>query len=97
NLDKVVCQPTISVSSGLGLSFLRAQTPAFVPSVKLDSNGKPVLDSNGNPVIIQSLGYSSQSPVGAGYALQANASLWNTKRWGFEFHWSFGAMLTAST
>jgi hypothetical protein len=97
NLDKIVCQPTISVSNGLGLSFIPSQTPAFVPAVKKDSLGNPVLDSSGNPTIIQSLGYSSQSRVGAGYALQANASLWATQRWGFEFHWSLGAMLTASS
>ena len=97
NLDKVICQPTISISNGLGLSFISSQTPAFVPAVKKDSNGNPVLDSSGNPTIIQSLGYSNQSAVGAGYALQTNASLWATQRWGFEIHWSLGAMLTASS
>jgi hypothetical protein len=97
NLDKVVCQPTISISNGLGLSFIPSQTPAFVPGVKKDSQGNPVLDSSGNPTIIQSLGYSNQSRIGAGYALQANASLWATQRWGFEIHWSVGAMLTASS
>jgi hypothetical protein len=97
NLDKVVCQPTISISNGLGLSFIASQTPAFVPAVKKDSQGNPVLDSGGNPTIIQSLGYSNQSQVSAGYALQANASLWATQQWGFEIHWSLGAMLTASS
>jgi hypothetical protein len=97
NLDKVVCQSTISISNGLGLSFIPSQTPAFVPAVKKDSQGNPVLDSSGNPTIIQSLGYSNQSRVGAGYAFQANASLWATQRWGFEIHWSLGAMLTASS
>jgi hypothetical protein len=97
NLDSVVCEPTLSVSNGLGLSFIPSQTPAFVPSVKKDAQGNPVLDSNGNPVIIQSLGYSNQSHVSAGYALQANASLWEFRNWNFEIHWSVGAMLTAST
>ena len=92
NLDSVVCEPTLSVSNGLGLSFIPSQTPAFVPSVKKDA-----LDSSGNPVIIQSLGYSNQSHVSAGYALQANASLWEFHDWNFEIHWSVGAMLTAST
>jgi hypothetical protein len=97
NLDKVVCQPTISISNGLGLSFISSQTPAFVPAVKTDSSGNPVLDSSGNPTIIQSLGYSNQSRISAGYAFQTNASLWATQRWGFEIHWSLGAMLTASS
>jgi hypothetical protein len=97
NLDSVVCQPTISVSSGLGLSFIPSQTPAFVPSVKTDAQGNPILDASGNPTIVQSLGYSSQSKVSAGYALQTNASLWATQQWGFEIHWSVGGMLTAST
>ena len=97
NLDSVVCQPTISISQGLGLSFIPSQTPAFVPAVKKDAQGNPVLDSSGNPVIVQSLGYSNQSHVSAGYALQTNASLWATQQWGFEIHWSVGAMLTAST
>jgi hypothetical protein len=97
NLDSVVCEPTLSVSNGLGLSFIPSQTPAFLPSVKKDAQGNPVLDSNGNPVIIQTLGYSNQSNVSAGYALQANASLWEFRNWNFEIHWSVGAMLTAST
>jgi hypothetical protein len=97
NLDSVVCEPTLSVSNGLGLSFIPSQTPAFVPSVKKDAQGNPVLDSNGNPVIIQTLGYSNQSRVSAGYALQANASLWELRNWNLEIHWSVGAMLTAST
>jgi hypothetical protein len=97
NLDSVVCEPTLSVSNGLGLSFIPSQTPAFVPSAKKDAQGNPVLDSNGNPVIIQTLGYSNQSHVSAGYALQANASLWEFRNWNFEIHWSVGAMLTAST
>jgi hypothetical protein len=88
NLDSVVCEPTLSVSNGLGLSFIPSQTPAFVPS----SNG-----ASGNTTITQSLGYSSQSHVSAGYALQANASLWEFHNWDFEIHWSVGAMLTAST
>jgi hypothetical protein len=97
NLDKVVCQPTISISNGLGLSFIPSQTPAFVPAIKQDAQGNPVPDSGGNPTIVQSLGYSNQSSVSAGYALQANASLWATQQWGFELHWSVGAMLTASS
>lgn len=97
NLDSVVCEPTLSVSNGLGLSFIPSQTPAFVPSVKKDAQGNPISDSNGNPVIIQTLGYSNQSRVSAGYALQANASLWEFRNWNFEILWSVGAMLTAST
>jgi len=97
NLDSVVCEPTLSVSSGLGLSFIPSQTPAFVPSVKKNAQGNPVLDSNGNPVIIQTLGYSNQSQVSAGYALQTNASLWEFRNWNIEIDWSVGAMLTAST
>ena len=97
NLVKVVCQPTISVSSGLALSFIPNQTPAFVPAVKKDVQGNPVLDANGNPVIVQSLGYSSQANVQPGYALQTNALLWGTRGGLFEIHWAAGAMLTAST
>jgi hypothetical protein len=97
NLDSVVCQPTISVSSGLGLSFVPSQTPAFVPAVKTNAQGNPILDASGNPTIVQSLGYSSQSKVSAGYGLQTNASLWATQHWDFEIHWSVGGMLTAST
>jgi hypothetical protein len=97
NLDSVVCEPNLSVSNGLGLSFIPSQTPAFVPSVQKNAQGNPVLGSNGNPVIIQTLGYSNQSNVSAGYALQANASLWEFRNWNVEIHWSIGAMLTAST
>ncbi|HEY4933594.1 MAG TPA: hypothetical protein VII23_18675 [Terriglobales bacterium] len=97
SLDSVVCQPTISISNGLGLSFIPSQTPAFVAGVKKDAQGNPVLDSSGNPTIIQTLGYSNQSHVSAGYALQTNASLWATQQWGSEIHWSVGAMLTASS
>jgi hypothetical protein len=88
NLDKVVCQPALSISSGLGLSFVPDQTPAFVPSATKDAQG--------NTTIVQSLGYSSQANVRPGYALQVNASLWSPKQSGFEVHWSVGAMLTAA-
>ena len=97
NIDKVVCQPAISISNGLGLSFIPDQTPAFVPSVQKDAQGNPVLDSKGNPVIVQSLGYSSQANVRPAYALQVNVSLWTPQKSSFEFHWSVGAMLTAAT
>lgn len=97
NLDKVICQPAISISSGLGLSFIPDQTPAFVPTVEKDAQGNPVVDSKGNPIIVQGLGYSSQANVRPAYALQVNASLWAPRQAGFEVHWSAGAMLTAAT
>jgi hypothetical protein len=97
NLDKVVCQPAISISSGLGLSFVQDQTPAFVATVEKDAHGNPVLDAKGNPVIVQGLGYSSQSNVRPAYALQVNASLWAPRTGGYEIHWSAGAMLTSAT
>jgi hypothetical protein len=97
NLDKVVCEPALSISSGLGLSFVSDKTPAFVPTVEKNSQGNPILDSNGNPVIVQSLGYSSQANVRPGYALQVNTSLWSPREPSFEFHWSVGAMLTSAT
>ncbi|ABF43248.1 hypothetical protein Acid345_4248 [Candidatus Koribacter versatilis Ellin345] len=97
NIDKVVCQPTIAMSSGLGLSFLGSQTPAFVAGIKRDASGAPVLDASGNPTIVQTLGYSNQSSVEAGYALQANAYPLNFHNWDFELGWAVGAMLTASS
>jgi hypothetical protein len=59
NLDKVVCQSSLTVTSGLGLSFIPDKTPAFVPGIQRDPKGNPILDSSGNPTIIQTLGYSS--------------------------------------
>jgi hypothetical protein len=97
NLDKIVCQPALSVSSGLGLSFVPDKTPAFVAGTEKSPQGNPVLDSNGNPVIIQTLGYSNQASVRPGYALQVNASLLSTRQSGIELHWSVGSMLTAAS
>ena len=85
NLDKVVCQSALTVTNGLGLSFIPDRTPAFVPSMNSGTNGSPVL------------GYSSESNVRPAYALQVNAVLWSPRESSFEIHWSVGAMLTAVT
>jgi hypothetical protein len=85
NLDKVVCQPALTVTNGLGLSFIPDRTPAFVPSSSSGTNGSPVL------------GYSSEANVRPAYALQVNAVLWSPKESNFEVHWTLGAMLTAVT
>jgi hypothetical protein len=85
NLDKVVCQSALTVTNGLGLSFIPDRTPAFVPSTNSGTNGTPVL------------GYSSTARVRPAYAVQVNASLWSQKESNFEVHWSLGAMLTAAT
>jgi hypothetical protein len=85
NLDKVVCQSALTVTNGLGLSFIPDRTPAFVPSTNSGTNGTPVL------------GYSSTARVRPAYAVQVNAALWSPKESNFEFHWSLGAMLTAAT
>jgi hypothetical protein len=85
NLDKVVCQSALTVSNGLGLSFVPDRTPAFVPSTNSGTNGSPVL------------GYSSEASVRPAYSLQVNAVLWSPRESNFELHWSLGAMLTAVT
>jgi hypothetical protein len=97
NLDKIVCQPVITVTNGIGISFVGSKAPAFVAGIQKDSSGNPVLGSNGNPTIIQVLGYSSRAPVNPGYAVQANAAFWAKKDNFVELHWSVGAMLTAAT
>ncbi|MBB5344464.1 hypothetical protein [Tunturibacter empetritectus] len=96
-LDKIICEPAITITNGLGLSFISDRTPAFVPGVEKNSQGIPILDSTGNPVIVQTLGYSTNALVRPGYALQVDASLWSPKQMTFEMHWSVGAMLTAAT
>jgi hypothetical protein len=85
NLDKVVCQSALTVTNGLGLSFIPDRTPAFVPSNNSGTNGSPVL------------GYSSTARVRPAYAVQVNAVFWSSREANFEFHWSLGAMLTAAT
>jgi hypothetical protein len=85
NLDKVVCQSALTVTNGLGLSFIPDRTPAFVPSNNSGTNGSPVL------------GYSSTAKVRPAYAVQVNAAVWSPRESNFEFHWSLGAMLTAAT
>ena len=85
NLDKVVCQSALTVTNGLGLSFIPDRTPAFVPSDNSGTNGSPVL------------GYSSEASVRPGYTLQVNAALWSPRESNFEIHWALGAMLTAVT
>jgi hypothetical protein len=90
SLVTVVCNPPITISTGLGISFLSSKTPAFVPGVKLGPDGKPVLDANGNPVIIDTLGYSFESNIRPVYVLQTNAAIyeWNN---GIGLHGSIGA------
>lgn len=85
NLDKVVCQSVLTVTNGLGLSFISDKTPAFVPSDNTGTNGSPVL------------GYSSVANVRPGYAVQVNGAFWSHAESNFEFHWALGAMLTAAT
>lgn len=85
NLDKVVCQSALTVTNGLGLSFIPDRTPAFVPSSNSGTNGSPVL------------GYSSTADVRPAYAVQVNAALWSPRESNFEVHWALGAMLTAVT
>jgi len=85
NLDKVVCQSALTVTNGLGLSFIPDRTPAFVPSMNTGTNGTPVL------------GYSSVANVRPGYAVQVNGAFWSQRESNFEIHWSLGAMLTAAT
>ena len=85
NLDKVVCQSALTVTNGLGLSFIPDRTPAFVPSTNSGANGSPVL------------GFSSDARVRPAYALQVNAALWSPRESRFEVHWALGAMLTAVT
>ena len=96
-LDKIVCQPPLTVSNGIGLSFVASHVPAFVPGVAKDSSGNPVVGSNGNPTIIQTLGYSSTAPVNPSYSVIMNVALLPLKGLGIELHWATGAMLTAAT
>jgi hypothetical protein len=95
NLDKVVCQPVLTITSGLGLSFVPDRTPAFVAGIQKDAQGNPVLDANKNPVIVQTLGFSSSSSIRPAYAMQVDGALWNLTH-GMEMHWGLGAMLTAA-
>ena len=85
NLDKVVCQSVLTVTNGLGLSFITDKTPAFVPSNNSGTNGSPVL------------GYSSVANVRPGYTVQVHGAFWSQRESNFEIHWNLGAMLTAAT
>jgi hypothetical protein len=85
NLDKVVCQSVLTVTNGLGLSFIPDKTPAFVPSNNSGTNGSPVL------------GYSSVANVRPGYTVQVHGAFWSQRESNFEIHWGLGAMLTAAT
>jgi hypothetical protein len=95
-LDKVVCESPLSISSGLGLSFIPDKTPAFVAGVQTDANGKPVLDTGGNPTIIQTLGYSNEANVRPAYTLLVNAALKEKEDGLIGVHLATGAMLTAA-
>jgi hypothetical protein len=97
NLDKIVCQPALTITNGVGLSFIPSKVPAFVAGVSVNSEGQPILDSTGKPTIIQTLGYSNSAAVSPGYAIQVNAALYAKKNSAFELHGALGAMLTAST
>jgi hypothetical protein len=96
NLDSIVCHPTLGLSSGLGFSFISSSTPAFVPAIKKDPSGNPVLDEEGNAVLVETLGYSNENRVNPSYALLINSALLEAKRFGFGLHWGIGALLTGT-
>jgi hypothetical protein len=91
DLITVVCNPPLTVTTGLGFSFIPNRIPAFVPGIEKDANGNDVKDASGNPVIVDTLGFSSESNVTPIYALQINGAIKEWRRPGLGLHATLGA------
>lgn len=90
DLVTVVCNPPLTVTTGLGFTTIPEKVPGFIPGIKKDSNGNPVLDDNGNAVIVDRLGYTSESRIKPIYALQLNVALKDCSN-GIGIHGTFGS------
>jgi hypothetical protein len=95
DLISVICNPPLTISTGIGFSLIRERVPGFIPGIKRDASGNPVLDAGGNPVIIDKLGYTSESRAKPIYALQINGSIKEFDS-GFGLHGSLGAAVGGS-